>query len=61
MIETPCSTAGTIQPRVPNCGLVEAIESMPKRTQVGPAASSTSSMPIKQPALSAMPPLMKPR
>ena len=61
MMETPCSSAGTIQPRDPNCGLLAATESMPKRTQVGPAASSTSSMPIMQPAVSANPPLMKPR
>ena len=47
MIETAWSTAGTTQPRVPNCGLVAATESMPKRTQAGPAASSTSSMPIE--------------
>ena len=61
MMETACSTAGIIQPRDPNCGLVEAIESIPKRTQVGPAASSTSSIPIMHPAVSATPPLMKPR
>ena len=61
MIETACSAAGTIQPRDPNCGLVAATESMPKRTQAGPAASSTSSMPIMQPAVSATPPLTKPR
>jgi hypothetical protein len=61
MMETACRAAGTTQPREPNCGLVAATESMPKRTQVGPAASSTSSMPIMQPAANASPPRMKPR
>ena len=61
MIETACNAAGTTQPRDPNCGFVAATESIPKRTQVGPAASSTNTMPSMQPAPSASPPLMKPR
>jgi len=38
MMETNCISAGIIQPVEPNCGLVEATESMPKRMHVGPAA-----------------------
>ena len=61
MIDTACRAAGTTQPRDPNCGLVAATESIPKRTQAGPAAISTSSMPMKQPAVSAIAPCMKPK
>ncbi len=61
MMETACRAAGTTQPRHPNCGLVAAMESMPNRTQAGPEASSTKTMPIMQPAPRARPPLMKPR
>jgi len=52
MIDTDCSAAGTAQPREPNCGFELAIESTPKRADAGPAARSTSSMPIMQPAVS---------
>ena len=61
MMDTACRAAGTTQPREPNCGLVAAMESMPNRTQAGPAASSTRTMPIMQPAPRARPPLMNPR
>ena len=61
MIDTACNAAGTTHPRDPNCGLVAAMESIPNRTQVGPAASSTNIMPSMHPAPSASPPLTKPR
>ncbi len=49
-MEICCSAAGMIQPVEPNCGFEDAIESTPKRMQIGTAASATISMPIMLPA-----------
>jgi hypothetical protein len=44
--------AGITHPRDPNCGLVEATDSIPQRTHMGPAANNTNSIPIMLPAAS---------
>ncbi|WP_313193365.1 hypothetical protein [Shinella zoogloeoides] len=58
-METNCMAAGMIQPREPNCGLDEAMESTPKRMATGTAASATMSMPIMLPARSVKKPSLK--
>ena len=50
MIETYCMAAGMIQPREPNWGFDEAMESTPKRIAMGTAARATISIPIMLPA-----------
>jgi hypothetical protein len=52
---------GMIQPRVPNCGTEEAIESTPNRTLVGTVASVTINMPIMLPAVRVANAALKPR
>ena len=59
MIEMICMSDGMTQPLLPNCGLVAATESIPKRPQMGPAARNTSNMPIMQPPVSAAAPWKK--
>ena len=59
MIEAYCRKTVMIQPRSPNCGRAEAMESMPKRVAAGTTASVTSSMPIMLPAVSAAKPMRR--